>query len=246
MTEKESLAFGWHPVLEALSSGKDLQKVLLQQGIRNERSTELMRLCKERGVPVQYVPILKLDKITRKNHQGIIAFLSPVEYADIDNLLAMVFASGETPAILVLDGVDDVRNFGAICRSAECFGFHGVLIPTKGSAPISEDAIKTSSGALLRLPVCRTTNLTATLRSLQASGLALVGMTEKTDNLLMNVKHEGPLAIVMGNEELGLSPDTLRICDHLAKIPMTGKIASLNVSVSAGIAMYHFFGSRLA
>lgn len=245
MTEKELLAFGWHPVFEALASGKDLQKVLLQQGIRNDRSTELMRLCKERGVPVQYVPIFKLDKITRKNHQGIIAFLSPVEYADLDNLVAMVFAAGDIPAILVLDGVDDVRNFGAICRSAECFGFHGILIPTKGSAPISEDAIKTSSGALLRLPVCRTPNLTASLRSLQASGLALVGMTEKTDNLLMSIKHAGPIAIVMGNEETGLSPDSLRICDHLAKIPMRGKIASLNVSVSAGVAMYHFFGNRL-
>lgn len=232
--------FGWHPVLEAIASGKELQRIFLLRGARNERSAEVIKAAGELGIPIQFVPQQKLDRITRKNHQGIIAELSPVEFADLENLLQMIYERGETPAILALDGVTDVGNFGAICRSVEGLGFHAVLIPTKGAAPLNEDAIKTSSGALLRIPVCRTPNFGKTLRQLQDSGLTLIGMTEKASTELSEVIVNNPLCVVMGNEEVGLSESSLKSCEVLAKIPMNGEMASLNVSVSAAIAMYHF------
>lgn len=232
--------FGWHPVLEAISSGKEIQRIFLLRGVRNERSAELMKVAGELGIPVQFVPQQKLDRITRKNHQGVIAELSPVEFADLDNLLHMLYEAGKTPAILALDGVTDVGNFGAICRSVEGLGFHAVLIPTKGAAPLNEDAVKTSSGALLRIPVCRTPNFGKTLLQLRDSGLFLVGMTEKASTELCEVSVKTPLCVVMGNEEVGLSEASLKSCDTLARIRMNGDISSLNVSVSAAIAMYHF------
>lgn len=232
--------FGWHPVLEAIASGKEIQRIFLLRGARNERSAELLKVTGELGIPVQFVPQQKLDRITRKNHQGVIAELSPVEFADLDNLLHMLYERGESPAILALDGVTDVGNFGAICRSVEGLGFHAVLIPTKGAAPLNEDAVKTSSGALLRIPVCRTSNFGKTLRQLRDSGLSLVGMTEKASTPLHEVIVNTPLCVVMGNEEVGLSEASLKNCEVLSRIHMNGDIASLNVSVSAAIAMYHF------
>ena len=239
MSKDQQVIFGWHPVIEALASGKELQRVYLQQGLRSERVTELQSACKAREIPVQQVPVQRLDRFTRKNHQGVVALLSPVEFADLANLIDMVFSRGELPSLLAMDGVTDVRNFGAICRSAECFGFHGVIVPTTGSSPINEDAIRSSSGALLRLPICRTTDLAKSIQAMQQSGIRVIGMTEKASTLLPDISSSGPVCLVMGNEETGLSNPVLRLCDDLARIPMSGSTASLNVSVSAAVGMYH-------
>lgn len=235
---KEYYIIGWHPIIEALESGKEFQKIFLLQGSRGEKQSDVLKFAKERDIPVQQVPQQKLDRITRKNHQGIIALVSPIEFADLDNLIAALYEQGETPHFIALDGVTDVRNFGAICRSAECLGFHAILIPSTGMAPINEDAIKSSSGALMRLPVCRVTDIGKVLKSLQQYGVQLVGMTEKATQELPDLEVSGPLCIVMGNEETGLTEASLRTCDNLVRIPMTGQVASLNVSVSAAIAMY--------
>ncbi len=244
MKQNTSIIFGWHPILEALMSGKEIQRVYIQQGLKNERSQELLRVTKERNIPVQFVPVQRLEKFTRKTHQGVVAMLSPVEFADLPNLLQMIFEQGMSPAIIALDGVTDVGNFGAICRSAEGLGFHGITIPMAGTAPLNEDAIKTSSGALLRLPVCRDMKLITMLRHMKESGLTIIGMTEKASEVLENVKEAGPVCLVMGSEETGLSLEVLKICDQLVRIPMHSQLGSLNVSVSAAIGMYHFASIR--
>ncbi len=233
-----SMVFGWHPVLEALEGGKDLQKIFILRGVKSERQGQCLALAKAMEVPVQFVPAEKLDRLTRKNHQGVVAFLSPVEFANLSNLLYQLFADGRVPRLIALDGVTDVGNFGAICRSAEGLGFHGVVIPSTGSAPLSEDAIKTSSGALLRLPVCRVTHFSKALEEMRLSGIHLVGMTEKANDELGSILVDGPVCLVMGNEETGLSTESLRLCDRLVRIPMAAKMGSLNVSVAAGIGMY--------
>lgn len=238
MKNKEQFIFGWHPVMEALEAKKEVQKIFLLQGTRNERSASVMKHSKALGIPVQFVPGQKLDRITRKNHQGVIAILSPIEFAHLDNLVASVYERGELPRFLACDGITDVRNFGAICRSAECFGFHGVLVPARGMAPLNEDAIKTSSGALLRIPVCRLHDFVGELKALQKGGVKLIGMTEKGASDLHEIRADGPTCVVMGNEETGLSAAMLSTCDELVRIPMAGKTLSLNVSVSAGIAMF--------
>ena len=236
--KKDQFIFGWHPVLEAIETGKEIQKVLVQKGVRHDRYAQVTGYAREREIPVQYVPTQKLDRITRKAHQGVIAILSPIEFADLSNLIASIYENGETPRLLACDGITDVRNFGAICRSAECFGFHGVIVPGKGMAPLNEDAIKTSSGALMRLPICRVSVMNKALTEMQESGIEVIGMTEKTERLISNIQLSKPTCLVMGNEETGLSTDSLRTCDYLVRIPMDGKTQSLNVSVSAAIGMY--------
>lgn len=232
------MVFGWHPVLEALEGGKDLQRIFMLRGVRSERQAQCLAIAKEREVPVQFVPPEKLDRLTRKNHQGVVAFLSPVEFADLSNLLFQLYASGQVPRLIALDRITDVGNFGAICRTAEGLGFQGVVIPSTGAAPMSEDAVKTSSGALLRLPVCRVVHFGKALAEIKSSGLSLVGMTEKASDDLSTLRIDGPVCLVMGNEESGLSEEVLRLCDRLVRIPMAGSTGSLNVSVAAGIGMF--------
>jgi 23S rRNA (guanosine2251-2'-O)-methyltransferase len=229
---------GWHPVSEALEAGKELQRVLIQRDEKGERTTALLGLLRTAGVPVSRVPREKLDRITRKAHQGIIAFLSPITYAPLEELVAAAFDAGTPPLFVAVDGVTDVRNLGAIARSAECFGATGLIVPALGSAPIQEDAIKASSGALLRLPVARVTSLDAALKDLQFRGIRVAGLTEKSELDISQALLERPLCIVLGDEETGLSPEVLARCDDRYRIPMTGTTASLNVSVSAGIALY--------
>lgn len=229
---------GWHPVTEALEAGKELQRVLIQRDEKGERTTALLAQLKAADVPVSRVPREKLDRITRKAHQGIIAFLSPITYAPLEELVAAAFDAGTPPLFVAVDGVTDVRNLGAIARSAECFGATGLIVPALGSAPIQEDAIKASSGALLRLPVARVTSLDAALKDLQFRGIRVAGLTEKSELDLNNALLERPLCIVLGDEETGLSPAVLARCDDRYRIPMSGTTASLNVSVSAGIALY--------
>lgn len=238
MMSTETMIFGWHPVAEALDAGKDLQKILMLQGVRNEKFHLVTQLAKEQQIPVQFVPQQKLDRLTKKNHQGVIAFGSPITFANLENLTASLYEAGEMPKFLACDEITDVRNFGAMCRTAECFGYHGVIIPSRGMAPINDEAVKSSSGALLRIPVCRVGSWSSMIKFLKNSGISVIGLTEKGASDIASHEFTTPLCIVMGNEETGLSEDSLRLCDHLLRIPMIGSTSSLNVAAATAIALY--------
>jgi 23S rRNA (guanosine2251-2'-O)-methyltransferase len=236
--------FGTRAVIEAIRAGRSIDKVLIKNGLSNELFGELYQLIKEYDIPFQYVPLEKINRITRKNHQGILALMASVEFFRIEDVLPTIFEKGEEPLILLLDQVTDVRNFGAIVRSAECAGVHAVVIPEKGAARIGADAVKTSAGALNIVPVCRTPNMSNTIDYLRNSGITVVAATEKAADDYTRVSMAGPLAIIMGAEDKGISPAMLRAADHLAKIPILGTIGSLNVSVAASLMMYEAVRQR--
>jgi 23S rRNA (guanosine2251-2'-O)-methyltransferase len=236
--ESNQMAFGIRAVIEAIKSGKEIESLYLQRGLTGGIIVELRNLLKEQDIGFQLVPVEKLNRLTTKNHQGAVAFISPITYEKIENIIPAIYEKGEIPLILMLDGITDIRNFGAIARTAECAGVHAIIIPTRGSAQINPDAIKTSAGALYKIPVCRHENLSRTAKFLQESGLQLIACTEKTNEYLYKPDYTVPTAVVMGSEENGISTELIRISDHLAKIPMFGEIESLNVSVSAGILLY--------
>ncbi|GAA0881084.1 23S rRNA (guanosine(2251)-2'-O)-methyltransferase RlmB [Algoriphagus jejuensis] len=242
-TDKDFI-FGTRAVMESINAGKDIDKVLVQKELNNDLIKELLKLCKEVKIPVVRVPDGKLNRITRKNHQGVIAQMSSIEYASLDNVIDNCFAVGKSPLILVLDHITDVRNFGAIARTAECAGVDAIVIPEKGSAQINSDAIKTSVGALNFLPVARVRNLFYACRDLQKMGLTLVAITEKTEKVMYEADFASPVALVMGSEEDGISQEIMGIVDDRVKIPMAGNIESLNVSVSAGVAIYEAIRQR--
>ena len=221
--------------MEAIASGKQPDKIFIQRGLRGDTHRELLDMLKQRGLPFQFVPIEKLNRITRKNHQGVVAFLTEIEYQRVEDILPGLFERGEEPLFVALDRVTDVRNFGAIARSAECLGAHAIIIPDRGAAPASADAVKSSAGALLRIPVCRESQLKNSLRYLQQSGLKLIAASEKGQRSLHDSSLIGPACLIMGSEEDGVSDDILKFADELCAIPMKGHTASLNVSVSAGI-----------
>jgi 23S rRNA (guanosine2251-2'-O)-methyltransferase len=236
--QNKDVIFGLHPVMEAIKSNKEINKIMIQKGLQGNLFHELRGMLKHSMVNIQLVPVQKLDSITRKNHQGVIAFISPVTYFKVEDLIPRLYEEGKEPRFIVLDGVTDVRNFGAIARTAECLGFNGIIIPAKGGATVTSDAIKTSAGALLTLPVCRVDSLTKTVDLMVESGLTMIACTEKTDDSIYDFKYEGPLGIVMGNEETGISNEIINRVQHIGKIPMTGEIKSMNVAVAAGIVMY--------
>ncbi|MCG8474163.1 MAG: 23S rRNA (guanosine(2251)-2'-O)-methyltransferase RlmB [Cytophagales bacterium] len=237
--------FGTRAVLEAIKAGKEIDKLFIQRGIKNELTDELMETVREQNIACTKVPVEKLNRITRKNHQGVIAFLSAVQFRSLDHIISESYAQGKDPFLLVLDRVTDVRNFGAIARSAECAGVQALIVPAKGAAALNSDAVKTSAGALHHIAVCRENNLKHTVEYLQKSGVQVIAATEKTDQLLYDIDLKGPLAIVMGSEEDGVSPEILQIVDHKGKIPMTGNISSLNVSVAAGIYLFEALRQRV-
>ncbi|WP_297089741.1 23S rRNA (guanosine(2251)-2'-O)-methyltransferase RlmB [uncultured Draconibacterium sp.] len=241
---KEDFLFGTRALIEAIKKGKTIDKVLIKKGLRNELILELQELLKENGIAIQYVPVEKINRITRKNHQGVLAFVSPIEFDNIETLVPGIFEKGETPLLLVLDQITDVRNFGAIARSAECAGVHAIIIPEKGMARIGADAVKTSAGAIHNIPICKTNNLYHTLRFLKDSGINLVAATEKGTKLYSDSDMKTPIAIVMGAEDTGISPQILKITDEQLKIPILGKIESLNVSVSAALMIYEAVRQR--
>ena len=237
--------FGIRAIIEAIKAEKDIDKLLIQLDLgKSDLMGELLKIAKERQILVQRVPVYKLNKITQKNHQGAIAYLSAVNYVSFEDVLQGVFEQGKTPLFLLLDGITDVRNLGAIARTAECVGVNCLIVPEKNSAQISSDAIKTSAGALHHLPVSRVKNLLQAVKYLQSAGLQVVACTEKTDNLLYTNDLTLPTAIVMGAEDVGISNEIIRQADVLAKIPMFGEIASLNVSVSAGVVLYEAVRQR--
>lgn len=236
--EAKDYIFGTRAVIEAISAGKEIEKVLIQYNASNELQGELLKLMKARQIPSVRVPLEKLNRITRKNHQGVICFLSPIQYASLDNILDECYGHGKDPLIVILDRITDVRNFGAIARTLEVAGADALVIEDKGNAMITGDAVKTSAGALNHLPVCRVASLVRAVEQIKHSGLRIVACTEKTDNLLYNTDLKGPLALVMGSEEDGISTGILDMADQKAKIPMMGKIGSLNVSVSTAVVLY--------
>ena len=238
------MIFGIRAVLEAIESGKEIDKILVRRDMTNDLSRELFAALNGLEVPVQKVPIEKLNRITMKNHQGVIAFISPVAYQHIEDIIPSIYEAGRMPFIVVLDGVTDVRNFGAIARTCECAGVDAIVVPLKGGAALNGDAVKTSAGALLKIPVCREHNLTNTLKYLSSSGIKLVAATEKASDNYTQTSMSGPVAIVMGSEEDGVSPENLRLCDGMVRIPLLGTIESLNVSVAAGILIYEAVRQR--
>lgn len=245
MKEKENIIFGIHPVIEAIKSGKEIDKIYIQNDINGAGLTELRKAIKQSKVPFSHVPVQKLKRHTQGNHQGVIAFVSPIETQDIEEVLAQKFEEGKIPFVLMLDRITDVRNFGAIVRTAECAGVDVIVIPKRESAQINEDAIKTSAGAIFRVPICKVDNLTDTVFLLKNSGMTVVGCTEKTEHTIYEVDYKEPIAIIMGNEEKGIANQLIKNCDALGKIPMQGEIASLNVSVAAAIIMFEAAKQRL-
>lgn len=242
--KNSNIIYGVHPLHEALDSAKSVDKVLIQKGINQEGLQKLMPRLREALIPYQYVPKVALDKITRKNHQGIVAYISPIEYTQLEWLLPAVYERGETPLLILLDHVTDVRNFGAICRSAESAGAHAVVIPARGAAQVNEDAVKTSAGALLRVPVCRVQSLSDTVEFLIQSGLRVVACHEGGAHAYFEADLSGPTALVVGSEEVGISPALLNLCTESMHIPMAGQTGSLNVSVASGIALFEVMRQR--
>ncbi|CDT20714.1 MULTISPECIES: 23S rRNA (guanosine(2251)-2'-O)-methyltransferase RlmB [Sphingobacterium] len=243
--EANQMVFGIRAVIEAIDSGKEIESLFIQRGLAGSLVLELKALLKEHDLGFQQVPIEKLNRITRKNHQGVIAVISPITYQKIEDIVPEIYEKGEVPLFLMLDGVTDVRNFGAIARTAECSGVHAIIVPKKGSAEVNPDAIKTSAGALYKIPVCRHEGLAKIGKFLIESGIQLVVSTEKTKDSIYDVDYTVPTCIIMGAEDTGVSDDLIRIADHLAKIPMFGEIGSLNVSVSAGVVLYEAIRQRV-
>ena len=244
MKESEKGIFGLRPVIEAIEAGKTVDKLFVQKGLQGEIFYELRKLITEYEIPTQYVPLEKLNRLTRKNHQGVFAFLSPIEFHDIESLLPQIYESGKNPFILILDRVSDVRNFGAIARTAECVGVDAIIVPHKGSASINADAVKTSTGALYNIPVCKEANLKKTIQFLKNSGIQVVGATEKAAEFMYDADYSVPTAILMGSEEDGISDELLKIADRIVKLPMFGTTSSLNVSVACGVFMYEVIRQR--
>ena len=230
--------------MELIKSGKEINKILIQKGLQGNLFHELRAMLRHSMVNIQLVPVQKLNNITRKNHQGVIAFISPVTYHKVEDLIPRLYEEGKEPKFIVLDGITDVRNFGAIARTAECMGFNGVVIPAKGGATVTSDAIKTSAGALMNIPVCRVDSLKKSVDFMSESGLKLVACTEKTEDSIYDFDYSGPIGIIMGNEETGISNDLINRSQYVGKIPMTGGISSMNVAVAAGIVMYESVRNR--
>lgn len=242
--EEKDMIFGTRAVIEAIKAGKEIESLLLQKDLQNELIKELKETAAEAGITYVKVPVEKLNRVTRKNHQGVVCFLSPITYASLDNIVNEAFAQGRMPLLIILDRITDVRNFGAIARTAECLGVDAIVIPSRGSARINSDAMKTSAGALNFIPVCREPNLKDTLRYLQESGIQVMACTEKAQSEAWNNNLQGPVALLMGSEEDGISPEYLKLADGQLKIPLQGQIASLNVSVATAMCLYEVVRQR--
>ena len=237
--------FGMHPVIEAVKAGKKFDKVLLKQGLEGPQFRELMELLKEKEIPSQFVPGEKLNRSVRGSHQGVLAYISNIDYVSIEQLVDNALGQSTSPLILILDGVSDVRNLGAIARSLECAGGQGIIVPAKGGAAINAEAVKASAGALMRIDTCKVPNLRVAAYYLKQSGFRIIAATEKVDRLIYDVDMTGPCAIVMGSEGKGISQSMLDLADEKAALPMTGEISSLNVSVAAAVMMYEAVRQRI-
>ena len=245
MLKKTAIIYGLNPVLDAIVSGREIEKIFILKTIHQDKLHEIRNAALDRNIPFQFVPKEKLNKLTNQNHQGIIAVTSPIEYTNIENILPGLYESGEIPLLLVLDKVTDVRNLGSIARSAECAGVHAIIIPAKGSALINADAVKTSAGALTKIPVCRVNSMLDTLEFLKNSGIRIFATSEKAVQPYFKSQFTLPCAIVMGSEDKGIADEFLEVCDEQIQIPMPGTTQSLNVSVAAGIILFEVVRQRI-
>lgn len=244
MVNKNELIFGVRAVIEAVEADKEIDKILVKKDIQSELSKELFEAIRGRRITVQHVPVERLNRITGKNHQGVIAYISSVTYQTVENMVPFLYEEGKNPFFVMLDGVTDVRNFGAIARTCECAGVDAIVIPSKGSVSVNADAVKTSAGALMSLPVCKENNLYTTVKFLKNSGFRILAATEKGDYSYTKGDYTGPICLIMGSEDKGISSDVLSLCDEWMTIPIMGTIQSLNVSVAAGILIYEAINKR--
>lgn len=243
-TPKQDFIFGIRAVIEAIQAGKDIDKILIRKNLESDLSIELFSCLKGSQIPVQRVPAEKLNRITMKNHQGVIAFLSPITFQHLEDIIPSIYEAGESPFFVLLDGVTDVRNLGAVARTCDAAGVHALVVPATHTAAINADAVKTSAGALNTLTVCRESTLREAILLLKHSGVRIIAASEKATQIYTAADYSGPIALVMGAEDTGVAQENLKLCHELVKIPMHGKIASLNVSVAAGILLYETLKHR--
>lgn len=243
--EKSDIIFGIYPILEAVKSDQEIDKIYIQKGIENSKIDEILRLLKDKNTSVGEVPVEKLNRLTKGNHQGIVAITSPIEFVTIEDVTEKALAANEAPLFIILDQISDVRNFGAILRTAECTGVDAVIIQKKGGAPVSGDAVKTSAGAIFNIPICKVDHIKDAIFYLKASGITTVAATEKSNTTIYDVDLKRPIAIIMGSEGKGVSKSVLSIVDEKAALPLLGEINSLNVSVACGAVLYEIVRQRL-
>jgi 23S rRNA (guanosine2251-2'-O)-methyltransferase len=243
--QEQTQIFGIRAVIEAINAGETIDKVFLQKGLRGELFGELESLLNRNSINKSYVPVEKLNRLTKGNHQGAVAQISPIAFHDMEQLIMSVTQSGKTPLFLLLDQLSDVRNFGAIIRTAECTGVNGIIIQKKGGAPVNGDTIKTSAGAVFKIPICKVDHIKDAVFYMQASGIKVIAATEKTNNMVYDVSFKEPCAIIMGSEDRGINPSILKVVDDKAKLPLLGDIESLNVSVACGAFLYEAVRQRL-
>lgn len=242
--QPENMIYGLRPVIEAIKAGKQFEKIIVQKGLHSDIARTLDGLLRQNNLRAQFVPVQRLNYLCSGNHQGVVAYLSMVEYTHIEDIVPTIFEAGKTPLILIFDRITDVRNFGAMVRTAECAGVDAVVIPTQNSAALNEDAVKTSAGALLTVPLCREDNLKSTIHYLKASGIRVYAASEKASAEYTDVDLTAPTAFILGSEEDGVSPEYLKLCDEQLRIPLLGNIDSLNVSVANGIMLYEALRQR--
>jgi len=244
MLKENEMIFGTRAVIEAIQAGKEVDKILMKRDLQGDLSRELFAIIKDTNIPLQRVPQEKLDRLTRKNHQGVIAFISAVTYQKLEDIVPFLYEQGKVPLVVLLDGVTDVRNFGAIARTCECAGVDAIVIPSRNSVSVNADAVKTSAGALHTLPVCKEPSINESIKFLKNCGFKVVATTEKSKKNYTAIDYTVPTAIVMGGEDMGVAMDNLRICDEMVSIPILGNIASLNVSAAAAVLLYEVVRQR--
>ncbi|MFA6769943.1 MAG: 23S rRNA (guanosine(2251)-2'-O)-methyltransferase RlmB [Bacteroidales bacterium] len=244
MEQKQNFIVGIHPVTEALESDKNIEKVMFRQGMEGPQFRVLLDQLRDKGIQVQFAPQERLNRLTKANHQGVIAFLPQIEYVTLDKFTISEKERDTLPLVLILDGISDVRNFGAIARSAECAGAHGIILPAKGSASVNADSIKTSAGALLRIPVCKVSNVREAIFFLKAGGYTIFSSTERAESTIYQANFKVPTAIILGSEDRGVSRSALELSDHHVRIPMAGQISSLNVSAAASVILFEILRQR--
>ena len=244
MDYEQTTIFGIYPVQEAISSNINIDKLFVQKGIANPKIDRIVKELEKKNITISIVPFEKLGKLTRGNHQGIVAITSPIAFSSLEEIVEQVIASKAKPLFLILDQISDVRNFGAILRTAECTGVDAVIIQKKGGAPVTGDTVKTSAGAIFKIPICKVDHIKDAIYYLQGSGVTTIGATEKTHDKIYDLDLTQPLAIIMGSEEKGISPSVLNILDHKASLPLLGEINSLNVSVACGAFLYEVVRQR--
>ncbi|MDV7185768.1 23S rRNA (guanosine(2251)-2'-O)-methyltransferase RlmB [Lutibacter sp. TH_r2] len=244
--EQQSKIFGIRAVIEAINSGKTISKVFLQKSLSGQLFSELNTLLAKHNISKSYVPVEKLNRLSKNNnHQGVVAEISPIEFADLDTLISESLTSDTSPLFLILDGISDVRNFGAIIRTAECTGVNAIVISKQGSAPVNSETIKTSAGAAFKVPICKVDHIKDALFQFGAADIQTVAATEKTENSVYNINFTKPIAIIMGSEDRGVNPSVLKMVNEKAKLPLLGEIESLNVSVACGAFLYEATRQRL-